>query len=341
MTSRRDTLRTAAWFALAMALDHAIPGTGLAQVEGPNAPSDLSPFDSAAGENRDAVAHASNFKAIYGDPRLKAAFFLFLKNVYNLYPEDSFHQLIDKATASGASDRDIYRLVQGQQKTIEPFLADFRYALPALARQKAEMTNETLALLGGLKKINGYMEIGTTGRYVSKLRDSVELGGDLVLVNVTAPGYSPTDLVERGGLRKIGRYVALKDYLPITPAEVPDGTLDLACNFIGFHHGPSERRDGFVRSIHRTLRPGGRLILRDHDVNSVEMNHMVALAHDVFNMGLGVSWDINQREIRHFTSVDEISDYLATQGFRRSPGKRPLLQPGDPTRNALMEFVKV
>ena len=71
------------------------------------------------------------------------------------------------------------------------------------------------------------------------------------------------------------------------------------------------------------------------------MNHLVALAHDVFNMGLGVRWNVNQREIRNFTSIAEIARYLDGQGFKMTESKRPLLQPGDPTHNALMEFVKV
>jgi SAM-dependent methyltransferase len=185
------------------------------------------------------------------------------------------------------------------------------------------------------------MEIGTTGRYVGRLQSSITFAGDIVLLNAVEPTYSPVDIVERGQLSKIGRYVPLKDYLPITRAEVGDSTLDVVANFIGFHHSPPDRRDGFVDSVRRVLRPGGRLILRDHDVNSVEMNHMVALAHDVFNMGLGAPWDVNQREIRNFTSVNEISRYLESRGFRMLNLQRPLLQPGDPTHNALMDFVKV
>jgi hypothetical protein len=67
---------------------------------------------------------------------------------------------------------------------------------------------------------------------------------------------------------------------------------------------------------------------------------MVALAHDVFNMGLGLPWEQNQREIRNFTSVAGITRYLESCGFRAAASKHTLLQAGDPTHNALMEFVK-
>lgn len=320
--SRRDALKHMAWFSVAMALDHAC-----AQDNSSN--------------NGWSLNHSSNFKAIYGNPTLKSAFLLFLRNVYNLYPEDKFHQLIDRATQSGKSDQEIYGIIQAQISTIAPFLSELRYAVPALSKQKAEMTRQTLDLLGNVKSVNGYMEIGTTGRYLSRLKSAAGIHGDIVLLHSDAPTYSPADILERGQPLKLGRFVSLKDYQPITAQEIPDASLDLVGNYIGIHHSPPDRRDAFVKSIHRTLRPGGRMILRDHDVNSVEMNHMVALAHDVFNAGLGTKWAVNQGEIRNFTSMAEITTYLDRFGFKPSKNKQPLLQAGDPTQNALMEFVKV
>jgi len=91
-------------------------------------------------------------------------------------------------------------------------------------------------------------------------------------------------------------------------------------------------------AIHRALRPGGRMIVRDHQVDSPKMNRMVALAHDVFNLGLGTGWAVNQAEIRRFTSLEQLTGQLDKVGFRRDP--RALYQPGDPTRNALMVFTK-
>jgi SAM-dependent methyltransferase len=290
-------------------------------------------------QNGDAIGGSSNFKAVYGDPELRAAFLLFLANVYNLYPEDRFHKLIADVSAEQPSDRDIYRVVQGRLKEIRPILADVRLALPALARQKAEMASQTLELLGVRRKLDGYMEIGTTGRYISRLKSQVELKGDLVLVHSDAPGFSPTDIVERGQLGRIGRFVPLNDYAALASSAVPDASLDLITNFIGFHHSPPERLEPFMKSLHRALRPGGRMIVRDHDVDSPRMNRMVALAHDVFNLGLGTDWSVNQTELRRFTSLVQLDSQLAKAGFRRDP--RALFQPGDPTRNALMVYLKV
>ena len=289
-------------------------------------------------QNRYAIGGTSNFKAVFDDPQMKAAFLLFLVNVYHLFPEDRFHELIAEVSQAAGSDKEIYAQIKARLPEIKPILSDVRYALPALWKQKDEMANQTLELLGSKRTINGYMEIGTTGRYVSKLKSGIELKGDLVLLHSDEPTYSPIDIAERGGIGKLGRFVPMKGYAAISSSDIADKSLDLVTNFIGFHHSPIVMLDPFVRSLQRVLRPGGRMIVRDHDVNSPPMNRMVALAHDVFNMGLGTEWSANQREIRNFTSLSQLVTYLEGRGFKHE-GKM-LYQPGDPTHNALMVFVR-
>ena len=327
---RRTFLKLAAWFAATWAA-----GQAGAMDASPASPK---PGAGTGAHNLHAVAGTSNFRAVYGDPELRAAFLLFLRNVYHIYPEQQFHELIGEASTAAQTDREIYAAAQERLPAIKPLLGDFRYALPALAKQKAEMARQAHALLGSRRAIDGYMEIGTTGRYVGGLAKRIELKGDVVLLHTDAPRFSPTDIVERGGLARVGRFVALGDYAPVPRAEVPDASLDVVSNFIGFHHSPLERLDGFVRSLHRVLRPGGTLVVRDHDVDSPRMNRMVALAHDVFNMGLGAPWPANQAELRHFTSLAQLTAYLEARGFRRDP--RALYQEGDPTRNALIAFAR-
>ena len=306
---------------------------------------DVAPRSAAAagtenGEfNVHALAGSSNFKAIYGDPALKSAFLLFLTNVFHLFPEDRLHRLIEDSATAGKTDREIYALVQSRLPEIKPLLAELRFALPALSKQKDEMVSQTLELLDVARSINGYLELGSSGRYASRLKSKLEMKGDLVLVHSAPPGYSPEDIVERGSIGRLGRFVPINDYAPVPSAEVPGRSLDLVANYIGFHHAPLPKLDAFVTSLHRTLRPGGRMIVRDHDVNSPAMNRMVALAHDVFNMGLGTAWPVNQGELRHFTSVAQLVAYLEARGFK-SDGRK-LMQKGDPTQNALMIFVRV
>ena len=275
-----------------------------------------------------------NFHRIYNDPALKKEFLLFLTNVYHLYPENKFHDLISEAVKKFRTDRDIYAYLQENISKIKPFLSEVTYALPALSTQKKEIADQTMKFIGARKVINGYLEIGTPGRYIGELEDRMTIREPIFLVNNYKPGMGPLDIAERGQLFPIGDYLPLADY-----AEVKADALDVITNYIGFHHCPLPKLDAFVRSIARSLKKGGSLILRDHDVFSPEMNAMVALAHDVFNAGLMEKWDTNHSELRHFRSLDQWILYLEERGLRKTGAS--LYQKGDPTKNALMEFVKI
>jgi len=280
---------------------------------------------------------SSDFHAVFQDVELHDGFYRFLQTVYRLYPEDRFHTLIKDACERFTSEEDIYRHLQRELPRIKPFLADLRLALPALAKQKAEMLRQTLELLGERKRIDGYIEIGTTGRYASVLRKAVRIDGRLVLAHGVAPTMSPVDIVERGRLRRLGQFVDIGDHDPL-PATLGDASFDLVSCYIGLHHCAPERIDAFVQSIARVLRPGGLFILRDHDVRDERMRSLVALAHTVFNAGLGEPWDVNVRERRHFAPIDHWCQLLARAGLRDSGAR--LAQRHDPSDNLLMSFVK-
>src|SRR5476651_1057731 len=125
----------------------------------------------------------SAFKAVFNDTEWSDAFYRFLQVIFHLYPEDKFHQLIKDETAAGKTDEEIYKSIQGKLKTIKPFLSELTYALPALKKQKKEITRQTLGLLGGVKQIDGYAEIGSTGRYISQLRKETKVTGPIYLIN--------------------------------------------------------------------------------------------------------------------------------------------------------------
>lgn len=280
---------------------------------------------------------AGEFRAVFADTVWHDRFYLFLQNIYRLYPEDRFHTLIKQLALELPGDEEVYRRLQRGLRRIKPFLAGLRLALPSLFKQKREMARQTLALLAGRKEINGYIEIGSIGRYISELRKHVLVTAPITLVNETAPGNSPVDMAERGGMRRIGQFVPLGNYEPL-PASIEDGSVDLVSCYIGLHHCPPERLDAFVRSIVRVLRSGGLFILRDHDVRTPQMRTFVSLVHTVFNAGLKERWETNQRELRHFRPVSEWVDYLQQRGLSDS-GQRQL-QAHDPSDNVLMLFAK-
>jgi SAM-dependent methyltransferase len=283
------------------------------------------------------LAATSDFHAVFHDVELSDAFYRFLQNVYRLYPEDRFHTLIRDACERFGSEEDIYRHLQRELPRLKPVLADFRFALPSLAKQKQEMTRQTLSLLGDRRRIDGYVEIGTTGRYAGALRKALQLNGRLVLANAVRPTMSPVDIVERGQLRPLGEFIDIGDHRPL-PAALPDASCDLISCYVGLHHCEPTELPAFVASIARVLRPGGAFILRDHDVSDEPMRALVALAHTVFNAGLGEPWEVNAKERRHFAPISHWVDALAAAGLRDSGAR--LAQANDPTRNLLMSFVK-
>lgn len=292
----------------------------------------------AGGTEQAPADAAGEFHAVFGDVRLKDDFYRFLQNVFRTVPEDRLHHLIDEACRLHRDDEAIYRYVQHALPGIRPALADLRFAVPALAKQKAEMARQTLEILESGRRIDGYAEIGSKGRYCRSLARRVRVEGPVYLVDEKPPGFSPVDILERGQLAKLGAYVPLADYAPIPEAMIPSESLDLVTCYVGLHHMTPQQLAPFLRSVHRILRPGGTFVVRDHDVASGRMRLLVSLAHTVFNAGLGETWETNLRELRYFTSVAEWVGRLNAVGLVDS-GHR-LRQANDPTDNTLLAFVK-
>ena len=285
------------------------------------------------------AAIKSNFNYVYGNIRLKNNFFLFLQNVFHLYPEDKIHALIDSTTKAYPDDKTIYLTAQQSLSDISPYFSIFKYQLPALVKQKDEMARQTVALIGEDTKYNGYLEIGSSGRYLDYLEEKVKISGERYYADGKEPGYGITSMIDRGQIAIGAEYIPMADYRTRYSDIIPNDSLDLVTVYIGFHHCPIELREPFITSIRDTMRLGGKLVLRDHDCNSQEQEAIVALAHDVFNMGTNETWDYNQSEIRNFYSLDFIIDFVQKIGFKFEG--QTLYQEGDPTKNALMLFTKI
>lgn len=285
------------------------------------------------------MAKISEFKTVFNDTKWSDDFYRFLQVIFHLYPEDKFHQLIKEETAIGKTDEEIYKSVQSKLKGIKPFLSELTYALPALKKQKKEIVRQTLGLLGDVKQISGYAEIGSTGRYISQLRKEIKVTGPIYLINDLAPTNSPGDIMERGQLGKLGNFVDINGYNPISSLTIPDASLDVVTCYIGLHHCQVAKLDGFVESIYRILRPGGSFVIRDHNVKTPEMGTFVSLVHTVFNVGLNETWEFEAKDFKNFKSADEWAVIIEQAGFKDA-GKR-ILQDKDPSDNTLMLFTKI
>lgn len=279
----------------------------------------------------------SEFLCIYRDTVWRDHFYRFLQNIYHIYPEDRFHALIMEACEKSQDDPAIYDYIQSRLPEITPSLRDFRYSLPALLKQKKVIADQTTQLVGQ-RKLNGYLEIGSTGRYIRPLKKRLDISGPVYLSNDVAPDNSPPEIMERGGIRPVGKFFDLNDYAPISESLLPSESLDLVTCYIGLHHCEPEKLDAYIASIHRVLRKDGLFILRDHDAGHEPMRTFVSLVHTVFNAGLDATWQDNLQEKRFFNGLDHWIDVMTRNGFTQTGGK--LLQDHDPSANTLLAFVK-
>ena len=292
----------------------------------------------------DQVEHAPQgeglFHSIYASVESRDAFFLFLQNIYRLYPEAEFHQLIKEGVWRLSSDEGVYRYIQSKLPTIKPALSELTFALPSLKKQKAEMARQTAELLGEKNVVYGYLEIGTTGRYVNALDKRVSIQGAIYTCSdESKPDYSPAEIAERGQLNPIGRFFELNDYQPIDQEIIANESVDLVTCYIGLHHCAPEKLAAYLKSIHRILRWGGVFVVRDHDADTQQKRDFVSLVHTVFNAGLGISWEQDQQEPRYFNGISHWIEAIENAGFK-DKGLR-LTQAHDPSDNVLMAFVKV
>jgi len=280
-----------------------------------------------------------NFRYIYSDPQLKREFLDFLTNVFHLYPEQELHETLARLAMSKDDDRQVYEALQAELGDMSPFLGAFRYAIPALAKQKKIMASQTLMLVDPDARYDGHLEIGSTGRYIGILEDKLDITGDVFLLHTRDAGYGPEDIVDRGQLAKIGTHIDMGNYSTEFANIIPHNSLDMVTVFIGFHHCPLDTRRQFISAVRDVIRPGGVMILRDHDCHDEDAWRMAALAHDTFNAGTEESWQYNADELRNFYSIRYIIDLVEDTGFRNN--NMLLFQPGDPTRNGLTAFRKI
>ncbi len=276
------------------------------------------------------------FEKIMSSTQWSDKMYAFLRVIFHLYPEQKFHDLIHKALSEVQSDQGVYNYVQERLSSIKPFLSELTYALPALKTQKKEMAGQTLQILKDRRQVDGYLEIGSTGRYISALNKHLTFTGEIHLMNDRAPDNSPAEIMERGRIKQYGKFHQL-DYSPIKA--INKNSIELITCFIGLHHCPEDKLEAFISSLHSILKPGGLLLLRDHNVEDSMMDTFASLVHTVFNLGLKETWAFNQEEYRSFRSIEEWSGIVCKAGFK-DLGFR-ILQNEDPSLNTLIALQKV
>jgi SAM-dependent methyltransferase len=222
-----------------------------------------------------------------------------------------------------------------QQK--QSLITKLKRKFQLLQVQKQLLSQQIHQLLSGINCIGNYLEIGTPGTYGSTIRNKIT-GTFTVITEKQQPVYdriaSYTSLTQHG----YDQYIPLFDYQGLS-ATIETNSIDLIVCVIGLHHMVQEKIVPFIQSIHRVLRPGGILILREHDAHSPELIDLCHAAHSVFNAIISQESVVSDtQEIRNFQPLSYWISYFEENGF--SVAQEQLLQEGDTTKNTLIKIVK-
>lgn len=263
---------------------------------------------------------------------------LFIDNVLHQVPSATFFAAIDAIALAEHPHDDVawYHALTTHRSKLLPLRG---YAVPwhlfaALRHQKRVLSSQIVTLLGSRAgEVTVALEIGKPATYLNSVRSQLP---SLRMVYAVNDAQSVTDRIEAGLslCKPYDSFVALSDYAPLTHT-IPQGSVDLIVCTIGFHHIPAEKLEPFVVSLRGILRPGGMLILRDHEANSPERVALASAAHTVFNLLVTREpLERERAEVRNFQPLDYWVKLLERHGFL--VGHERLLQEGDSTGNTML-----
>lgn len=308
----------------------------------------------------------SDFRRVFKTTEaMRIEFVKFLKTIFYRLDEEKVLSLMEKMLEDpNKSDEQVYKeLVEKIHSTEKPI--SFLKQLKSLFVLKKGMGRQAAELMKNFRneKFHDYMEIYDR-RYVKSIRKEAKLPLDKNVIAVcNTPAVGIADRIQAGSLFSFFPYkthVALNDsdckdpfaqpaktHQPIGN-DVQDNSVDLIACIGGLHHIPKDRVEPFVDSMCNKLRPGGVILLRDHNVkdnagpanlSKDELKAIAAVVHSFVNAADGTKWEVESQEIREFKSEDEWTDLMEKHGFTRISPKALVLK-DDPTENAMMAFVK-
>lgn len=260
----------------------------------------------------------------------------FLDNIFMQTDSDKLLSLADEILAENRPDEEFYpsllsKIERAKGGWLNTLLSSFR----SLSALQNELADQTHALLGN-EPLKNYVEIGYPGRMIKPLKKRLNLTGKMIVVNAE---QSLGDYLQTGLPSPVDQFVFLNDYEPLSAEGIPTESVDLVSLFIGLHHIPQEKLEPFIRSIERVLRPGGRMILMDHDAYSSKMESFLALIHSLFNAGTKVSSEEESKEYRNFKPLQYWIDLAVKNGLIWD-GQKPMVRRKDPTLNSLLILKK-
>lgn len=279
------------------------------------------------------VEALSLFQVMLGEELLLERLTTYLTRIDTSFPYDPLLALIKEVASEASTDQQIYQIISQQLKTITPIFLPWTFARPALRRQTKELHRQVLEALTDQINFTGAMEIGSQGRLLRRLQSSTLPSGDAFLVDTNPDSAKLREFTGKKA------FVRLDRFAPINDQVVARSSLDLILCTIGLHHAPAERLLAFLDSLHRILRPGGRLVIREYDATSNDQAFFITFIHTIANLLKGLSWQQNLDEVRNFHGLAHWIPLISSLGFD-DRGLR-LTQAKDPTANTMVVFSKI
>lgn len=300
----------------------------------------------------------SPFRTVFDSNHLKVEFVKFLKTIFYQLDDKKVLEEMDKILSDPSkSDQKVYEELVSSIDTMRRKFPGLFYQLKALSVLQKGMGDQAAALLNNFRpeEFHNYLEIYFR-RYFKTIQKTAKLPLDGKVFAACDHPHAGTikEKIEAGAF--LGSYpykghVSLNDedctdpetqpektHKPIG-SEVLDNETDLIACLGGLHHIPEERLEAFVDSMHKKLKPGSVLLLRDHNVTNSELHAIASVVHSFVNATNGVAWNVEKGEIRNFQNSEYWTRLLESRGFSRISSDNLVLK-DDPTQNGMMAFVK-
>lgn len=212
-----------------------------------------------------------------------------------------------------------------------------------LQRNLSRSIRSRLALLPRFdgRTVEGVIDVQDSGGQMSLLRRHLRIGGHVGYID----GFGIPGAAQRGAARRgaavPARAVASDDDGNDWSSRrigVPDESISLILLLAGLHGLSDPAITGVVTQCQRALRPGGLVVLLEHDAHSAPAALEASVAVMLGHLCAGQSWEMLKEHPRNFRAADEWVAQFAQAGLRECGERDSVAR--TPAGDTLMTFRK-
>lgn len=288
------------------------------------------------------------FQMLIENESYKLAFRGFLENVLCRAESDKFFSLLEDVSSYCDTYEEVYQKMQQRIAEAMPgTFADLKNVLRSLDTIKTDLVSQASQFIPEGSQIDGMLEIGYPGRFISRFKQTHNLTGDAYTM---LEAESLTDYLQCGFPRPYRQAFTLDYNDPVSSMkayleQAGENSVEVISCFVGLHHFPEDQVDEFLSLVRKALKPEGHFLLVDHNVESEQDMLMAQLAHSVFNIVTGETLENDVNETRNFQPMSywqalcEKHD-LGTASIVEQQPAESFIRDGDPSKNQMIGFQK-